>query len=75
VLDSTFSICDKKIFLFILMGIDENQKGIPLTFLLFSVPVGNQKTCTGDNIEIIAKLLDSATLEHVTTRHSRFMLQ
>jgi hypothetical protein len=57
------------------MGIDENRKGIPLAFLLFSVPAGNQKTCAGYNTEIIAKLLDSATLEHVTTRHSRFMLQ
>ena len=57
VLDGTFGICDKKILLFILMAVDEKRKGIPLAFLLFSAPGGNQKTCAGYNTEIIAKLL------------------
>ena len=43
--------------LFILMGVDEKKKGVPLTFLLFSAPGGNQKTCAGYNMEIIRKLL------------------
>lgn len=41
VLDGTFGICAKKMLLFILMGVDEKQKGIPLAFLLFSAPGGN----------------------------------
>ena len=41
ILDGTFGICDKKILLFILMGVDEKKKGVPLTFLLFSAPGGN----------------------------------
>ena len=57
VLDGTFGVCDKKMLLFILMGIDEKRKGVPLAFLLFSAPGGNRKTCAGYNTEIIAKLL------------------
>ena len=57
VLDGTFGVCNKKMLLFILMGIDEKQKGVPLAFLLFSAPGGNRKTCAGYNTEIIAKLL------------------
>lgn len=56
-LDGTFGICDKKMLLFILMGVDENRKGVPLAFLLFSAPGGNRKTCAGYNTEIIHKLL------------------
>ena len=43
-LDGTFGICDKKMLLFILMGVDEKKKGVPLAFLLFSAPGGNQKS-------------------------------
>lgn len=57
VLDGIFGVCNKKILLFILMGVDENCKGVPLAFFLFSAPGGNQKTCAGYNMEIIAKLL------------------
>ena len=32
VLDGTFGICDKKMLLFILMGVDDQRKGIPLAF-------------------------------------------
>ena len=57
ILDGTFGICNKKMLLFILIGVDEKKKGVPLTFLLFSAPRGNRKTCTGYNTEIITKLL------------------
>ena len=53
-----FGVCDKKILLFIIMGIDENKKGIPLAFLLFSVPSGNRHTAAGYNTKIIAKLIE-----------------
>ena len=56
-LDGTFGICNKKMLLFILMGVNEKKKGVPLMFLIFSVPRGNQKTCAGYNMEIIRKLL------------------
>ena len=58
ILDGTFRVCDKRILLFIMMGVDENRKGVLLAFLLFSAPSGNRKTCAGYNMEIIAKLLN-----------------
>ena len=58
ILDGTFGVCDKKILLFIIMGVDENKKGIPLAFLLFSAPSGNRHTAAGYNTEIIAKLIE-----------------
>jgi hypothetical protein len=57
ILDGTFGVCDKKLLLFIVMGIDEDQKGIPLTFLFFSAPSGNRHTAAGYNTEIIEELL------------------
>jgi hypothetical protein len=41
ILDSTFRVCDKKLLLFIMMGMDEDRKYIPLAFLFFSAPSGN----------------------------------
>ena len=41
VLGGTFGVCDKKLLLFILMGVDKKRKGVPLAFFLFSAPGGN----------------------------------
>ena len=57
ILDGTFGVCDKKILLFIVMGVDESKKGVPLAFLLFSAPSGNRHTAAGYNTEVIAKLM------------------
>ena len=57
ILDGTFGVCDKKILLFIVMGVDERGKGVPLAFLLFSAPSGNRHTAAGYNTEVIARLL------------------
>ena len=59
ILDGTFGVCDKKILLFIIMGLDENKKGVPLAFLLFSAPSGNRHTAAGYNTEIIARLINA----------------
>ncbi|CDO76392.1 hypothetical protein BN946_scf184937.g6 [Trametes cinnabarina] len=57
ILDGTFGLCDKKLLLFIVMGIDEKKRGVPLAFLLFSAPSGNQNTSSGYNTEILTRLL------------------
>jgi AraC-like DNA-binding protein len=57
ILDGTFGVCDKRVLLFIVMGLDENRKGVPLAFLFFSAPSGNRHTAAGYNTEIIAHLL------------------
>ena len=57
ILDGTFGVCNQKVLLFIIMAIDEEYRGIPLTFFLFSAPSGNVQTSSGYNTEILTKLL------------------
>lgn len=52
-LDGTFGISDKKMLLFIAMGIDEANRGVPLAFFLFSAPEGNRKTAAGYNTDVL----------------------
>lgn len=59
ILDGTFGVCDKKVLLFIVMGLDEERKGVPLAFLFFSAPSGNRHSAAGYNTEILAKLLET----------------
>ena len=56
-LDGTFGICNRKMLLFIVMGIDEDRKGVPLAFLLFSAPTKNKQTSAGYDTEILTELL------------------
>ena len=58
IMDGTFGLCDKRILLFILMGLDEDRKGVPLAFLLFSAPTGNRQTSASYNTDIIADLVE-----------------
>ncbi|KAF8803485.1 hypothetical protein BYT27DRAFT_7303366 [Phlegmacium glaucopus] len=46
-----------ELLLFIALAQDENRKGIPLAFFLFSAPTGNQATHAGYNTEILQELL------------------
>ncbi|KAF8147129.1 hypothetical protein K438DRAFT_1689141, partial [Mycena galopus ATCC 62051] len=57
VVDGTFGVCDSRLLLFIVMGIDSDKKGVPLAFLLFSAPTGNQLSSSGYDTDILAKLL------------------
>ncbi len=57
ILDGTFGVCDRKMLLFIAMGVDERGHGVPVAFFLFSAPSGNKKTDAGYNTEILEKLL------------------
>ncbi|KAF8814447.1 hypothetical protein BYT27DRAFT_7250030 [Phlegmacium glaucopus] len=57
VLDGTFGICTSRLLLFIALAQDENRKGVPLNFFLFSAPTGNQATHAGYNTEILRELL------------------
>ncbi|KIJ42120.1 hypothetical protein M422DRAFT_780089 [Sphaerobolus stellatus SS14] len=57
IFDGTFGICDRRLLLFIGMGIDENRKGVPLVFLLFSAPTGSQATHAGYDSDILTELL------------------
>ncbi|KAJ7922111.1 hypothetical protein B0H13DRAFT_2412246 [Mycena leptocephala] len=57
ILDGTFGICDSRLLLFIIIVIDENGKGVPVAFLMFSAPTGNKQSSSGYNTEILTKLI------------------
>jgi hypothetical protein len=57
ILDGTFGVCDSRLLLFIVMAIDENRKGIPVAFLMFSAPTGNKQSSSGYDTGILTKLL------------------
>jgi hypothetical protein len=57
ILDGTFGICNSRMLLFIVMAIDENRKGIPIAFLMFSAPTGNKQSSAGYDTGILTKLL------------------
>ncbi|KAJ7735193.1 hypothetical protein B0H16DRAFT_1731455 [Mycena metata] len=57
ILDGTFGICDSRLLLFIVMVVDEDRKGVPVAFLMFSAPSGNKQSSSGYNTEILTKLL------------------
>ena len=59
ILDGTFGICDRRVLLFIAMGVDEEYKGIPLAFFLFSAPTGNRAMHAGYDTSILHELLVS----------------
>lgn len=59
IMDGTFGVCDKKLLLFIIMGIDELNSGVPLAFLLFSAPSGNNQTSSGYDYTILQRLLQN----------------
>ncbi|KLO11763.1 hypothetical protein SCHPADRAFT_830505 [Schizopora paradoxa] len=56
-LDGTFGVVSSRMLLFIPMGVDENSKGLPLAFFLFSAPGGTKATHGAYDTTIIRDLL------------------
>ena len=56
-MDGTFGVAKSKPLLFIVMGVDENFKGVPLAWLLFSPPHRNKQTSAGYDTVILETLL------------------
>lgn len=54
--DGTFGISKHKLLLFIIMVIDEKNKGIPITFILFTPPINNRLTSSGYDSKILERL-------------------
>lgn len=57
ILDGTFGVCDRRVLLFVIMAVDEENRGVPLVFFLFSAPAGNQQSSAGYNTAILEALL------------------
>ncbi|KAJ7346598.1 hypothetical protein DFH08DRAFT_780051 [Mycena albidolilacea] len=55
ILDGTCGVCDSRVLLF--MVVDENRKGVPVAFLLFSAPTGNKQSSLGYDTKILVHLL------------------
>ena len=47
ILDGTFGVCSSRLLLFIVLGVDQLGKGVPLALFLFSAPTGNRATHAG----------------------------
>ncbi|EJD36416.1 hypothetical protein AURDEDRAFT_130079 [Auricularia subglabra TFB-10046 SS5] len=57
IFDGTFGVCDRRILLFIALGIDEKGAGVPLAFFLFSAPTGNKLSSSGYDTAVLKRLL------------------
>jgi len=57
ILDRTFGVCSSRLLVFIVMLKDEENKGVPLAFLIFLAPTGTRVTHAGYNTDILAELL------------------
>ncbi|KLO18444.1 hypothetical protein SCHPADRAFT_886157 [Schizopora paradoxa] len=56
-LDGTFGVVSSRMLLFIAMGVDDNTKGLPLAFFLFSAPGGTKATHGAYDTSILQSLL------------------
>jgi hypothetical protein len=59
VLDGTFGLCASRLLLWIAMGVDDNNHGIPVALFLFSAPSGMKATHVGYDTRILAKSLQA----------------
>jgi hypothetical protein len=73
-LDGTFGISKHKLLLFIIMVIDNNGKGIPITFIIFTPPPNNRLTAVGYDSEIIERLL-TIFRDKISAAYSQNLLQ
>ncbi|CAG8732973.1 13971_t:CDS:2, partial [Cetraspora pellucida] len=55
-IDGTFGISKHKLLLFIIMIIDDNNKGVPVSFILFTPPRSNRLTSSGYDSKILERL-------------------
>ena len=55
-LDGTFGASKHKVLLFILLVVDDNNKGIPVSYFLFTPPSSNKHTAAGYSTEVLTHL-------------------
>lgn len=57
ILDGTFGLSTSRLLLWIAMGVDSGNHGVPVALFLFSAPSGAKATHAGYNTSILTKLL------------------
>lgn len=63
IVDGTFGISSSKLLLFIVMGIDEEKRGVPLAFLLFSARADAKQSSSSYDSALLKRLLQMWTRE------------
>lgn len=71
VLDGTFGVCSSRLLLFIALAIDDDRKGLPIAFFLFSASTGAKATHASYNTAILTKLL-AAWKADIVRRYGAF---
>jgi hypothetical protein len=59
ILDGTFGLSASRLFVWITMGVNEGNHGLPVVVFLFSAPSGAKATHAGYDTSILTKLLSS----------------
>lgn len=57
IVDGTFGVCTSRLLVWIAMGVDESNRGIPVAMFLFSAPSGTRATHAGYDTKILTELL------------------
>ncbi|KAF7799757.1 hypothetical protein EIP86_010999 [Pleurotus ostreatoroseus] len=59
VIDGTFGLSTSRLLVWIALGVDETNRGLPVAMFLFSAPTGNKATHAGYDTQIIAEIMAS----------------
>ncbi|KAF7789359.1 hypothetical protein EIP86_000303 [Pleurotus ostreatoroseus] len=59
VIDGTFGLSTSRLLVWIALGVDETNRGLPVAMFLFSAPTGNKATHAGYDTQIIAEIMTS----------------
>ncbi|KAJ3527538.1 hypothetical protein NM688_g8115 [Phlebia brevispora] len=58
-IDGTFGLSTSRLLVWIALGVDESNRGIPVAMFLFSAPTGNRATHAGYDTQVIAEIMTS----------------
>ncbi|KAJ3287842.1 hypothetical protein HDU76_007770 [Blyttiomyces sp. JEL0837] len=73
IMDGTFGISKSRILLFVMMGVDQGRRGVPLAYFLFSAPPQAKNTAANYDTSILTEFLKKwkETLEIFAGRRSQ----
>ena len=56
-IDGTFGLSTSRLLLWVALGVDERNRGVPVALFLFSAPTGNRATHAGYDTKIIGEIM------------------
>ncbi|KAJ3533425.1 hypothetical protein NM688_g7283 [Phlebia brevispora] len=57
VIDGTFSLSTSRLLVWVALGVDEANRGMPVAIFLFSAPTGNRATHAGYDTKVIGEIM------------------